>query len=221
MRMSNLMKRLTVFLLLCLAVCGTAYATGTRINGKRDGDILTVNVSLTGNTGINALDYQLSYNAEALECIGAEAGSMLGGFTAVNPKKPGKILMAAAAAYPWEGDGVILTARFRVIGSGAFRINGTGEAALVGNHGVESDDVLPEERLTEPDQVRIRKPGKIRAGKTYRMKADCDVTWRSGNTKVATITRDGLLRAKKAGKVKLTAAAVNGITATITVRVTR
>ncbi|MCR5100452.1 MAG: Ig-like domain-containing protein, partial [Butyrivibrio sp.] len=71
---------------------------------------------------------------------------------------------------------------------------------------------------------------KIGKGGTYQLKSiiypdnatDVTVTWKSDNTKIATVTGDGLVKAKKIGSTKITVTSNDGnYTATIKVKVVK
>ncbi|MGX8728696.1 MAG: Ig-like domain-containing protein, partial [Lachnospiraceae bacterium] len=69
---------------------------------------------------------------------------------------------------------------------------------------------------------------KVLVGKTLKLKAtvtpakavDGAITWKSGNTKIATVSRDGLVTAKAPGTVTIRAMTANGVKATCKVTVT-
>lgn len=81
---------------------------------------------------------------------------------------------------------------------------------------------------TIPTKVKLNKSGtvKLKKGKTLQLKATVSpstaqttLTWKSGNKKVATVTQDGLVEAKKQGTTTITAVTENGKTAKVKIKV--
>lgn len=80
-----------------------------------------------------------------------------------------------------------------------------------------------------PKRVKItnvNKTAKLKVGKKLQLKAKMTpvgangtLTWSSSNNKVATVTKKGLVRAKKPGKAKITVQTQNGKKATVTIQV--
>ena len=67
--------------------------------------------------------------------------------------------------------------------------------------------------------VKIKGAKTVRAGETITLKANQSVSWKSSNKKVATVSKKGVVKGIKAGKVKITATAKSGAKATVTVTV--
>ena len=81
---------------------------------------------------------------------------------------------------------------------------------------------------TIPTKVKLNKSGtvKLKKGKTLQLKATVSpstaqttLTWKSGNKKVATVTQDGLVEAKKKGTTTITVVTGNGKTAKVKIKV--
>ena len=81
---------------------------------------------------------------------------------------------------------------------------------------------------TIPTKVKLNKSGtvKLKKGKTLQLKATVSpstaqttLTWKSGNKKVATVTQDGLVEAKKKGTATITVKTKNGKTARVKIKV--
>lgn len=73
---------------------------------------------MTAAPGIGALHVELTYDATVLEAISGSAGSLAAGGSLVdaNPT-PGRLIMGVVSSDAINGDGEILVAKFRVLGT--------------------------------------------------------------------------------------------------------
>ncbi len=77
------------------------------------GEEFTVTVELSNNPGVCAVQFTLAYDKSKLECTSAREGSLLDGkMSAVNSKADAGVIIAAAAAQPIEGNGVVASCKF-------------------------------------------------------------------------------------------------------------
>ena len=79
-----------------------------------------------------------------------------------------------------------------------------------------------------PTKVKLNKSGtvKLKKGKTLQLKAtvspstaETTLTWKSSKKKIATVTQDGLVTAKKRGTTIITVTTGNGKTAKVRIKV--
>ena len=71
--------------------------------------------------------------------------------------------------------------------------------------------VVKKIKLSGVKKLKVGKKLKLKAKITPKKKyASATVFWVSGNTKIATVTQSGVVKAKKKGKVKITAIATDG-----------
>ena len=79
----------------------------------KEGDTVTLNVSIAGNPGFVAFDFTVKYDAGKLELTKAEKGNIEGSFT--GNKDTGKVnLSVAADKKEYTEDGVLFTLTFKV-----------------------------------------------------------------------------------------------------------
>ena len=90
------------------------------------------------------------------------------------------------------------------------------------------DSVKIKVESVEPEKIQITKGSKatVKVGKKLQLKvklspsgAVTTLKWSSSNKNVATVTQKGVVKAKKAGKAKITVKTANGKKATITITV--
>lgn len=125
-------KRLLLFLLtvsLLLSLCSTVWASGTVISTDLPGQMpdvgktFTVTVSVSGNTGIGALNLTMEFNDDVLDCTGVKAGTVTGKMlSAANPDAEEGAIFAAAAVEPAVGDGTLAEFSFKVLASGNMKL---------------------------------------------------------------------------------------------------
>lgn len=83
------------------------------------GETFTVTVEISGNPGLCAAQYTLTFDRSVVSCEGASVGNVLAGtLSATNPKAVSGAIIAAATVSPAEGDGTIGEFTFKVVGEG-------------------------------------------------------------------------------------------------------
>ena len=121
-------KWITPLLALALAagLCLPALAAGPVVSvtpssaAPAVGDEITVDVSIQGSPGFNAVQFTLTFDEAVLDCVSVSTGPVLrGALSAVNPDASAGAIVAAASADVLPGDGVLATFTFRVVGEGA------------------------------------------------------------------------------------------------------
>ena len=111
--MKKILSLLVIFALMASMLVSTAFAAGTAIyvdsvNAKA-GEEVTIDVSISGNTGFAAAKVQLVYDSSVLKLTGITPGLLAGG--AVNEAKG---LVTFSSATNVTSDGVLLSATFVV-----------------------------------------------------------------------------------------------------------
>ncbi len=114
--MKKILSLLVIFALAASMLVSTAFAAGTAIyvdsvNAKA-GEEVTIDVSISGNTGFAAAKVQLVYDSSVLTLKRISTGLLAGG--AVNEAKG---LVTFSSATDVTGDGVLLSATFAVADS--------------------------------------------------------------------------------------------------------
>ena len=95
-------------------------------------------------------------------------------------------------------------------------------------NGKKSASVTVNVVAPQPTSVKIAngKSAKLKVGETLQLEtilkptnAKSKITWTTGDRRIATVSSKGVVKAKKAGKVKITATTVNGLKASITIKI--
>ena len=116
------------------------------------GETFTVDVAITGNPGIGAVQFRLTFDPAVLDCVAVETGAVLkGALAASNPDAEGGAIVAAASASALTADGTIATFTFKVVGQGAVSF-GFRDYVLSTTTGAEVPFTLAGASLTEPEQ---------------------------------------------------------------------
>lgn len=107
-----------------LSVHAAAAETIVRIDAPETlpavGETFTVTVDISGNPGLCAAQYTLTFNGAVVECVSASVGEVLRGtLSATNPAASDGARVAAAAVNPVAGDGSIGVFTFRVLKEGS------------------------------------------------------------------------------------------------------
>ena len=107
-----------------LSVHAAAAETIVRIDAPETlpavGETFTVTVDISGNPGLCAAQYTLTFNGAVVECVSASVGEVLRGtLSATNPAASDGARVAAAAVDPVTGDGSIGVFTFRVLKAGS------------------------------------------------------------------------------------------------------
>ena len=126
MRKHNFIARILVLSLLVSLLCVHAAAAGTsvRIDAPETlpavGETFTVTVDISGNPGLCAAQYTLTFDGTVVECVSASVGDVLRGtLSATNPSASDGARVAAASVDPATGDGSIGVFTFRVLRAGS------------------------------------------------------------------------------------------------------
>lgn len=125
MRLKKKAGRLLVLLMLTALLTLPTSAAGTTLSIRAPetlpsvGETFTVAVEISGNPGLCAAQYTLTFDRSVVSCERASVGTVLDGtLSAVNPKAAGGAIIASATTTPAEGDGTIGEFTFRVVGEG-------------------------------------------------------------------------------------------------------
>lgn len=114
--MKKFLSMLVAVMLLAASMIMPAFAAGSTISvssvSAKPGDTVTVNVSLSGNTGFKAYGMALTYDTSALELQSINAGALSGNGLFVGNTANGVATFAGMNAV--TGDGVLFTATFKV-----------------------------------------------------------------------------------------------------------
>jgi len=166
-----LRKRVSALILsICMALSLTtmAQAAGAEltVNAPDElpavGETFTVTVDISGNPGITAAQFTLTFDESVLECADVNTGSALNGaMAATNPSADKGAVVAAASAREMTADGALATFSFKVIGEGTpdYGVaditisNAEGDVIDLKVNGAEVQE--PEE---EPEPVQPEKP---------------------------------------------------------------
>ena len=144
-RMSVLL--VAVLAMACLSMTAFAAGTGVSVSSTivNPDDTVTVDVSITGNTGFETFLMAFNYDETKLELVEIKAGELLGNSMFTYSAETGKV--SAINTQMIEGDGVLFTATFKVI------TDELGETAVgvdITNIGYQGEDNKPVEIETEP-----------------------------------------------------------------------
>lgn len=117
MRKSILAMLLAVVMLLCLtpfaSAAGAAFVVDVPKGAVAAGESFEVTVSLRDNPGFYALEFNLVYDEDALECTGVNEGPLVERMLAVtNPKGRHGAIVTGASEKGVKGDGVVAVFSF-------------------------------------------------------------------------------------------------------------
>ena len=133
MQKYNFIKRglLLVLMISLLNLPVLAAGTSLKIDAPASlpavGETFTVTVDISGNPGLCAAQYTLTFDGTVVECVSASVGDVLRGtLSATNPSASDGARVAAASVDPATGDGSIGVFTFRVLraGSTSFALKG-------------------------------------------------------------------------------------------------
>lgn len=110
---------LAALLTLPASAAGTALSIHAPETLPAVGETFTVSVEISGNPGLCAAQYTLTFDRSVVACESVSVGTVLAGtLSATNPKAAGGAIVAAATVTPAEGDGAIGEFTFKVVGKG-------------------------------------------------------------------------------------------------------
>ena len=122
------MKKLTSVLLaliMALSLVTTALAAETTLTVgapaklPKAGETFTVTVDISGNPGLCAAQYTLTFDKSVVQCESVRLGRVLSGMlSATNPDASGGAIIACASADAKMGDGMLAEYTFKVLRSG-------------------------------------------------------------------------------------------------------
>lgn len=122
-------KKLTaaVLVLTMLLICSSVYAAGTPTisvsypENAEVGETIKVEVRISNNPGIYALDVRLGYNTEVLNCLTCDTGDAISNMmAATNPQSQSGALLSAASLTPSTKDGALAVMTFKVLAKGDY-----------------------------------------------------------------------------------------------------
>lgn len=126
MQKYNFIKRglLLVLVISLLNLPVLAAGTSLKIDAPASlpavGETFTVKVDISGNPGLCAAQYTLTFDGTVVECVSASVGDVLRGtLSATNPSASDGARVAAASVDPATGDGSIGVFTFRVLRAGS------------------------------------------------------------------------------------------------------
>ena len=126
MQKYNFIKRglLLVLMISLLNLPVLAAGTSLKIDAPASlpavGETFTVTVDISGNPGLCAAQYTLTFDGTVVECVSASVGDVLRGtLSATNPSASDGARVAAASVDPATGDGSIGVFTFRVLRAGS------------------------------------------------------------------------------------------------------
>ena len=126
MQKYNFIKRglLLVLMISLLNLPVLAAGTSLKIDAPASlpavGETFTVKVDISGNPGLCAAQYTLTFDGTVVECVSASVGDVLRGtLSATNPSASDGARVAAASVDPATGDGSIGVFTFRVLRAGS------------------------------------------------------------------------------------------------------
>lgn len=107
-----------------VAVCFAAEApmsVKTDVPAAKVGDVVTVTVDVVANSNLGSLQFSLTYNPEEFEYVAdtAKNGNVFGNASINADATPGKVLYVAATDDAVNAAGTLLTAKFKVLKTGA------------------------------------------------------------------------------------------------------
>ncbi|MBQ1303043.1 MAG: hypothetical protein IIY29_06850 [Firmicutes bacterium] len=118
-------KTLTIFIMAIVLVAASAfaYAADTTLEVKAPdklpavGETFDVEVDLTGNPGVNTIEFQLVFDGSVLDCTGMTKGIVLKPMLCVtnNDYSKNSAIVGAASTEAAEDNGTVATFRFKVI----------------------------------------------------------------------------------------------------------
>lgn len=118
---------LTALLVICMCIGMTipVYAVKTELTVDAPqvlpevGGTFEATVSISGNPGLGAVQFALSYDKKVLECTKISVGDMFkGALVATNHSAPSGARIAAATTGMISGDGVVVACTFKVLAAG-------------------------------------------------------------------------------------------------------
>ena len=120
--------------LLPVSAAGTVLEIKAPSAQPKVGETYTVTVDISGNPGLCAAQFTLTYDKSALECVSADLGKVLkGALTATNPNASDGAIIAMASATPMKGDGTLGEFTFRVKKNAAANSFALADVVLTGD----------------------------------------------------------------------------------------
>ena len=154
---------LTVLLLtamLPVSAAGTVLTIKSPASLPDVGKTFTVTVDISGNPGLCAAQFTLTYDQTALECTEANLGKVLSGtLAATNPAAEDGAIIAAASAEPVKGEGALGEFTFQVKKAAAAGDFGLAEVVLTGDNGKAITFTVEGGELEEPKEPGGQQPG--------------------------------------------------------------
>lgn len=134
-----------LLLLVCLLMSQTVGATSlpklalTYPEDTPVGELFTVEVDLTGNPGMAAVQFTLGFDQTVLDCTSADVGELMAGMLyATNPDATDGAIIAGASTSNVDGDGILGTLTFTVLSEGSYEFT-LSEVVVAGIDGVACD----------------------------------------------------------------------------------
>lgn len=213
------------------AADGVTFTVVTSQPQLERGDTFTATVSMSGNTEGEGLTYDLIFDADKLEFISAEQGSIFSsGIGEVAKRDDSTVRAVALRNKETIPDGTVMTVKFKVkdTANGNVRFNSDITLLNFDLEPVETISVLPETLgIHVPatgidldyETLNLAKGGtqSLTAALTPSDTTDT-VTWKSDNETVATVTSEGLITAVGGGTANITAS-IGEMSATCVVNV--
>lgn len=134
------------------------------------GKTFTVTVDVSGNPGFASTQFTLAFNDDIVECIGAEAGTVMDGMMSVtNPEADTGAIVVGASARDKTKDGTLATYEFEVVKNGSVEFelidlafnDETGEDIAIKVSAVTVEGLEDSEKeVTKPKKEKEKKPVK-------------------------------------------------------------
>ena len=211
----------------------------------KPGDIITVSITMSGNTKAYGVEWHMSYDSSKMQGISigeideetgdqqAALGGVGGMFRDTN-HQPGVLNIVEFGNAKKLKDGLLMETQFKVLDTavpGKIELNHDNMKVILGNGDVISDYTVDDQTdlsiVNPATAISLNKTSTIiEKDKTDKLTANLTpentsstVTWSSSNPAVATVAEDGTVTGVNAGTAKITAT-VEGISASCDVTVT-